>query len=112
MVSDWAKKRKAELEARAPVKRKKTKPFVFRLELDSAATAFTALDCAKATVWLWLLYQTKMTGNKTIAVPNGALSKYGVSRKQKSIAIRRLEKAGLITVDRRSRKTPIVTVRD
>ena len=74
MLPDWAKKRAAELEARAPVRHKKTKPFVFRLELDSAAEAFTALGCAKATVWLWLLYQTRTTGKKTIAVPNGALA--------------------------------------
>ncbi len=110
MTDDWAKRRKAELEARAPVKRKKTKPFVAKIELDTAAKAFTATGCQKGFVWLWLLHQAWKTGSKTVAVPNGALLKYGVSRKIKRAALRQLEAAGLIAVERRSRKTPTVTV--
>jgi hypothetical protein len=110
VTDDWAERRRAELEASAPVKRKKTKPFVAKIELDTAAKAFTATGCQKGFVWLWFLHQVWKTGSKTIAVPNGALLKYGVSRKIKCSALRQLEVAGLIAMERRSRKTPLVTV--
>jgi hypothetical protein len=68
------------------------------------------MNCPKATVWLWLEYQARRTGNKKVAVPNGVLAKLGVSRRVKPFALRQLEAAGLITVEWRARKTPIVTL--
>ena len=108
-MDDWAKRRKAELEARAPVKHKKTEPFAM-IPLNEAAKAFTAVNCPKALVYLWLVCQARTTGKNTIAIPNGALIKYGVSRKIKYLALRQLEEAGLITVEWRQRKTPMVTL--
>lgn len=111
-MDEWVKRRLVELEAKAPVKHKKVKPFVSRIELGTAAKAFAATGCTKAMVWLWLLHQAWKTGKKTIIVPNGALAEYGVSRKVKYSALRQLEEAGLIIVEWRSRKTPVVTLRD
>jgi hypothetical protein len=108
-MDDWAKRRRAELEAAAPKKHKKAKAFAI-VELDMAANAFQAVNCPKAMVYLWLVHQARKTGKKTVAVPNGALAKYGVSRRVKHLALRQLERAGLITVERKPRKTLVVTL--
>ena len=108
-MDDWAKQRRAELEAAAPVKREKTEPFAM-LRLKRAAAAYAAMNCPKAMVWAWLMHETRKTGKATVTMPNGALAKLGVSRKVKSLALRRLEAAGLITIERPSRKTPVVTL--
>jgi chloramphenicol 3-O-phosphotransferase len=108
-TDDWAKHRIAELEAAAPVKRKKVKPFV-KVQLDTVARAFAAVHCSKAIVYLWLVYQAWKTGKRTVPVPNGALTKYGVPRETKRRALRELEDGGLITVEQRSRKTPLATL--
>ena len=108
-MDDWAQQRRAELEAAAPVKRKKIAPFV-KVHLAAAAAAYTAMNCPKAMVWVWLLHRSWYKKSTTIDVPNGALAKFGVSRKVKSLALRQLEAAGLITVEQPSRKTPTVTL--
>jgi hypothetical protein len=108
-MHDWARQRLAELEAAAPIKRKKTEPFAV-VQLTRAATAFTEMNCRKATVWLWLEHQARKTQCSTVAVPNGALAKLGVSRKVKHSALRQLEKAGLIAIEGDPRKTPKVTL--
>jgi hypothetical protein len=46
----------------------------------------------------------------TFPVPNGRLGKRGVDRRVKRKALAGLEAAGLITVERRRGKTPIVTL--
>jgi hypothetical protein len=116
---DWAnavtgrsqdpKQRPAKLQAKAPVRHKKTKPFGV-LELHTAAKAFAAMHCAKAMTWVWLQHQARTTGKRTVAVPNGALAKWGVSRETKRRALKELEAGGLIVIERRSRKTPLVTL--
>jgi hypothetical protein len=108
-MDDWAKKKLAELHARAPVKRKKIKAFAM-VELDAAAKALTAVNCQKAMVYLWLVHQTRKTGKTTVAMPNGALAKYGLERRQKYRALRQFEMAGVAAVEWRPRKTPLVTL--
>jgi hypothetical protein len=103
----WPKQRLAELRAAAPAKRKKAEPFAVAV-LSEAAAAFVTLNCRKATVWLWLMHQARKTGSRTIAVPNGALRKLGVSRMTKHRALKELAAGGFITVEWRPRKTPIV----
>jgi hypothetical protein len=110
-MDDWAKKKRlAELEAAAPTKHKKAAPSVMLL-LSWAAEAAIATKSRKAMVWVWLVYRAWQTKNPTVAVPNGALAKYGISRKVKSLALRQLEAAGLIAIEGRPRKTPTVTLR-
>jgi hypothetical protein len=106
---DWPKHRLAELHAAAPAKRKKTEPFAM-VKLGVAAKAFAAVNCQKALVYVWLVHHARMTGKNTVAVPNGALAKYGVSRKLKYLALRQYEAAGVITVEWRPRKTPLATL--
>ena len=109
VMEDYAKRRLAELHAAAPAKRKKTDPYV-TITLSAAAKAFKAANSSKAMVYLWLVHQARLAGKKTIPVPNGKLAKYGVDRKTKYRALRQYEAAGLITVEWRGRKTPIVTL--
>jgi len=109
MTDDYAKRRLAELHAAAPIKRKRTTPFAV-VSLPAAAKAFAVANCPKATLWLWLLHQTRKTGKCTVAVPNDALAKYGVSREIKRRALRQWEAAGLVAIARASRKTPVVTL--
>jgi hypothetical protein len=116
---DWAKvvkgqgpdlnQRLAELQAEAPVKRKKARAFA-KIYLDTAARAFAALNCQKATVWVWLVHQAWKRQSKTVSVPNRELAKLGISPDAKSRALRQLEAAGFIVIDQRSRKTPLVTL--
>jgi hypothetical protein len=108
-VDDWVKQRLAELHAAAPAKRKKARPFAVAV-LDEAAAAFAAVNCRKAIVWLWLVHQSRKTGSRTVAVPNGALGKLGVSRLTKHRALKELAAAGCIVVEWRRRKTPIATL--
>jgi hypothetical protein len=109
VTDDYAKRRLAELHAAAPAKRKKVKAFAI-VELDRAAKAFKAVNSPKAMVYLWLVHQARKTGKQTVAVPNGALAKYGVSRKVKYAALQQYETAGVITVEWRPRKTPLATL--
>ena len=99
-------KRLAELKAKAPVKRKKVGPFA-KIGLASAARAFAALKCQKAMVWVWLVHRAWKRQRQTVTVPNGELAKLGVSREVKRRALQQLEAAGLILIDRRSRKSPL-----
>jgi DNA-binding transcriptional ArsR family regulator len=84
-------------------------PFVV-LPLSWAAEASAATNCQKAMVWVWLVHRMRTTKSTTVTMPNRVLAKYGVSRRVKSSALRQLEEAGLITVERRPRKTPVVTL--
>ena len=61
-------------------------------------------------VALHLLYQHWKTGGQTIALANGSLAMEGVTRRRKWEALGELERLGLITVDRRPRRSPLVTV--
>jgi hypothetical protein len=111
-MDDWHKQRRAELKAAAPVKHKKhkkTEHFVIA-PLQQAVKACAAVNCPKAMVWLWLKYRERMTGQKIIAVPNGALAKCGVGRNAKNRALEQLEMAGVIALELHPRKTPIATL--
>jgi hypothetical protein len=108
-MDDWAKQHLAKLAAAAPVKRKKAEVFI-KVPLWFAKAAVEATNTPKALVWLELLYQHFITGNMTFPMPNGRPKKLGVSRWAKCRALRELEAAGLIMVDRRHRKTPCITI--
>jgi hypothetical protein len=62
-------------------------------------------------VALHLLHETWRTGNSVTKLTNVALTKVGVGREGKAIALRELRKTGLISVEQRPRRNPIVTVR-
>jgi hypothetical protein len=105
----WHIRRRHELEAMAPVKRKKVEPFV-KVPIRWMASAAKATSAPKALVLIELLYAAWKAKSPTFALPNGRLAKLGVGRETKRRVLRDLEQAGLITVERPTRKTPIITL--
>jgi hypothetical protein len=108
-MSDWSRKRIQELEAAAPVKRKKAEPFV-KVPLWWIEQATRVTRTPKALVCIWLLHLAWKAKSATFPLPNGSLHKRGITRFTKRRALRELEEAGLIAIERRPRKTPIVTL--
>ncbi len=108
-MNNWAKRRLAELHAAAPIKRKKAEPFV-KVPLWWAVEAAKATKTPKALVWIELLHLAWKTKGSTFSLPNGKLKKAGVSRFVKCRVLRELEKAGLITVEWRHGKNPLITL--
>lgn len=108
-MNEWPKKRIQELQAAAPVKGKKADPFV-KMPLWWAEAAAKATRTPKALVWVELLRVVWKTKSTTFSFPSGRLEKMGVSRHTKRRALRELAAAGLITIEWRNGKNPIVTV--
>jgi ribosomal protein S19E (S16A) len=102
----WYVQRKRELEAAAPVKRKKVKPFV-KVPLWWITAAAKARD---TLVLIELLYASWKARTSTFPLPNRRLAKLGASREVKRRVLRDLEQAGLISVERPTRKSPVVTL--
>jgi hypothetical protein len=105
----WHIRRKIELEAAAPMKRKKVEAFV-KVPLWWITTAADATGSPAVLVLIELLRLQWKTRRMSFPVPNARLKNLGVSREVKRRVLRDLQRAGLITVDRRTRKSPIVTL--
>jgi hypothetical protein len=105
----WGKKRRRELEAAAPVKRKKAEPFV-KAPLWWIAAAAKATRSPTILVLVELLYVSWRAKSPTFPLPNARLKKLGVSREVKRKALLALERAGLVGVARRHGKIPTVTL--
>jgi hypothetical protein len=108
-MDDWAKQRLAELHAAAPTKRKRVRSYV-RIPLELAGQAAAATGGKRMLVWMLILYRSWQRQNPTVVLPNTMLRKYGISREVKRRALKQLEAAGLIKVQWRSAKNPIVTL--
>jgi hypothetical protein len=97
----------------APPKLSK-KPFKARFTKfpDLWAKQLATVDAGKHTyrVALHLLHEAWRTGSRTIKLANEVLERKGVDRKRKSVALQQLREAGLIGVEERPKKSPIVTV--
>ena len=70
----------------------------------------TKRSCAYQLAY-WLAYEHWRTGGRPIVLSNAALKEMGVARRSKWNALAELEKYGMVLVQRRPRKSPIVTVR-
>jgi hypothetical protein len=104
-----AERRQSELKEAAPKKTRKVEPFVnVPLWWITQATKLTKTPAA--LVCIELLYRAWKGKSLTFPFPNGNLKKLGVSRDIKRRALRDLERGGLISVERPTRKTPIVTL--
>jgi hypothetical protein len=108
-MNEWAKKRLQELKAAEPVKRKKADPFV-KVPLWWAEAAAKATRTPKALVWIELLHAAWKAKSATFSFPSGKLNKGGASRHAKRRALGELEAGGLITIERRRGKNPLVTI--
>ena len=87
----------------------KKDPFV-KLPLWFAIAAAKATKTPAALVWVYLVRLSWREESLTFALPNGWLERSGVSREVKRRVLRDLERAGLITLERRTKKSPIVTL--
>ena len=105
----WHIRRRKELEAVAPMKRKKVEAFV-KVPLWWITAAAKATGSPAVLVLIELLHLQWKTRRMSFPVPNARLKKLGVSREVKRRVLRDLQRAGLITVDQRTRKSPIVTL--
>ena len=59
---------------------------------------------------LWYLYRLKKS--RTFVLAQGRLNGFGISRWAKCHALKALEAAGLVSVERRPKKSPVVTILD
>jgi hypothetical protein len=110
-VDAWAKQRLTELDAAAPAERReKQKDAFVRIPMWWAAEAAKAMREPGMLVAAELLHRSWKAKSLTFPFPNGNLKKHGVSRKTKYWKLRELETAGLIKVERRHGKTPLVTL--
>jgi hypothetical protein len=75
---------------------------------EAAAKATTG--GAPALMLIYLLHASWKARSTTFPLPNGYLKQHGVSRDVKRRILRELEAAGLITIERRVRKSPLVTL--
>jgi hypothetical protein len=92
---------------RKPFKARFTKfPLIWEEQLKE-------IDAGKHTyrVALHLLREAWRTGNRTLKLANEVLARKGVDRMGKMRALQQLRKAGLIAVQERPKKSPIITVR-
>ena len=77
---------------------------------EAAVVGYRALGCTKALVLNYIYYRVWAEGQRTIPLPNQTLAGMGVDRRTKYRALQRLERAGLIRVEHRGRRSPLVTL--
>jgi hypothetical protein len=87
----------------------KGEPFV-KMPLWWAEAAAKATSSPVTIMLVELLRIHWKTRQTTFPMPNGRLEKLGVSRKVKRRVLLDLERAGMVTVERSTRKSPIVTL--
>jgi hypothetical protein len=107
-LRNLARNRAKAKAARAGQSRRRDR-FVM-VPLKWAEQATRATNSQGAFVWIWLLHLAWKAKSHTVTLANAQLEASGISRKVKMRALRDLERAGLIRVERRSRKSPLVTL--
>jgi hypothetical protein len=91
------------------VRRARNEAFTM-VPLQWAAEMTAATHSKKAMVGLWLLYKAWQTKSDTVTIANASLAGFGISRDLKLKALNQLEKAGLISIKRQPRRSPLVTL--
>jgi hypothetical protein len=86
-------------------------PFTVMPEMWREQLAIIRAQGSTYRVALYLLHEVWRTKTSTVKLTNAVLTQARVSRRGKATALRQLRKAGLIVVEARARKSPIVTVR-
>jgi hypothetical protein len=103
-------RRRGRSRARAAGKVNLKKETFVKVPLWWIERAAHATRAPQAFVCVWLLHLAWKTKSTTFPLPNGLLEARGVERHTKYRALAALEAAGMITVDRRDRKTPIINI--
>jgi hypothetical protein len=94
----------------AEVKQRQCRDRFVQVPLWWAEQMTKATETPRAFVGIWLLHLAWKTGKLTFPLPNGRLEAHGVSRKVKRGVLHKLEAAGLIKIDRRRGKSPLITL--
>jgi Bacterial regulatory proteins, gntR family len=81
-----------------------------QVPLGWAAAAAKATKTPRAMVWVLLQHMAWQNDHAAFPVSNAVLAKYGVSREVKRRALASLESSGLIVVERRHGRAPVVTL--
>jgi hypothetical protein len=83
-----------------------------QVPLGWAAAAAKATKTPKAMVWVLLQHLAWQNDRAPFPLSNALLAKHGVSREVKRRALAALESSGLIVVERRHGRAPVVTLVD
>ena len=78
--------------------------------LKIAAAAVSDLGVPALLVWVFLIFETRLRKRNTVAVSNRMLEGWSVDLRVKYKALKRFEKAGLISVKRNGNRSPVVTI--
>jgi hypothetical protein len=81
-----------------------------RVPLKWAAEVAKATNSPGDMVFILLAYLTWKTKSPTFVLSNDYLKRYGVNREAKRRVLARLEKAGVIKVQRQGLRSPLVTL--
>jgi hypothetical protein len=95
------------LSRKEQLRRKRSVPFPEGWVQELASIRASA---STYRVALYLLRRKLITGSSTITLGNGGLRIDGVGRQGKGVALQELEAAGLITVQYRAKRSPVVTL--
>ena len=107
----WHVKRLRELEAAAPKhKRKKWQQRFVAVPMIWAEQLETCDSAATFKLALLLLYEHWHSNGARIRLTNPLAAKWGILPDAKNWGLAYLERRGLVSVERCSRKTPVVTV--
>ncbi len=61
-------------------------------------------------LWLFLIYEARLRNVTSVKVTNKAMVDWGIDRRTKYRALKRLEAVGLIRVERCGKSSPVVTL--
>ena len=104
-----AVKRAESTKPKTAKHKRQTMAFVQLTHVDAVA-GFKALRNSGSLVWYALLYRAWIEKSRTVRLPTKLLQSWGVLRGTRSRAITRLERAGLIRVERGAGKAARVTL--
>jgi hypothetical protein len=97
--------------AAKPKQRSRAKvEFVLLPYEQTLAAAGKVKSSAALAVVVELAHRVFKTHESEVGLNNSVLSSVGISHKAKLCALRELEAAGMVTVDWRKRKSPLVTI--
>lgn len=71
-----------------------------------------ALPGKALAVYLVVTLRSRLERSQTVTLTSAFLARFGLSRREKARALQQLEDAGLITVERRPRRNPVVTLQE
>jgi hypothetical protein len=100
----------AKAKSKHGKRRKRTEPFLQIPHKAPVAGGKAGAGGRQLLVWLYIHHRVWADKRSTVTVGNQTLSTWGVSRKVKYTALRKLEDAGLIRVEWRENRNPLVTL--